>query len=270
MEILSKGLILGKFVTSEYGLTVASFSYNGNSEDEIGMGATTVEEFVGHNPVPVYLGEKYTDKLNLQVTLVKDPSIFHNNLYFYEKDCRSILRLLTGLKGYQWLKLIDRESEEDLWYRARINNVSYKRVGGHIVGIVLNLECDSCFAWSRENSITIHAKANQCFYIYNSTDDLNNYVLPVVSIAPFSAGTIRITNISDSRASEIRNVKSGEKITVDSRRQIISSNLNHESLLDDFNLGWFRLVPEKNEYVADMDAVISFKYRVPRKVGIVG
>lgn len=271
IEILSSNLIWGNFNSSDYGLTIASFSYNGESEDEIGMSISTIEEFIGHNPVPIYLGQKYNDKLHLKITLIKNPRIFNNDeLFFNGKDCRAILRILTGIKGYQWLKMISSILDEDLWYKARINNVSYKRIGGHVVGITFEAECDSCFAWSNEYNITINAKTNLPFYAYNNTDDLNNYVYPTVTIFSSSAGNLSITNISDNNwHSEIKNIKSGEKITMDSKHQIISSNLDHDLLLDDFNLGWIRLVPDRNKYISNMDVTILMKYRVPRKVGIV-
>lgn len=270
IEIFNNELIWGNFRSSDYGLIIGSFSYNGESEDDLGMNISTIEEFIGNNPVPIYLGQKYTDKLKLQITLIKNPCVFHDNLYFNEKDCRTVLRILTGIKGYQWLKLITQILDEDLWYKTRINNVSYKRIGGHVAGIILNAECDSCFAWSSEYNITVNAKANHPFYFFNNTDDLNNYVYPKVSILSSSAGNLSITNISDNNwISEIKNIKSKEKITIDSGHQIISSSLNHELLLDDFNLGWFRLVPDKNEYISNMDINVSMKYRVPRKVGIV-
>ena len=174
IETLIKDIIVGKFKVSDYGLKVGSFSYTGESEDDIGMGISTIEEFIGHNPVPVYLGQKYTDKLRLQITLVKNPSLL--DIYFTEKDCRWVLRTLTGIKGYQWVKLIAYELDEDLWYRARINSVSYERIGGHITGIVLNMECDSCFAWSKEFNITINAIYHDQFYIFIYTVDFNNYV----------------------------------------------------------------------------------------------
>ncbi len=271
IEIFANDLILGSFRASNYGLMVGSFSYNGDSEDDIGMNISTIEEYIGHNPIPVYLEQKYSDKLKLQVTLIKNPCVFYDGLSFSEKDCRSILRILTGGKGYQWLKLITQELDEDLWYRARTNSVSYKRIDGHITGIILNLECDSCFGWSKEYKITIHAEAHHPFYIYNNTDDLNNYVYPTVDIVPFSTGTISVTNLSDnSWCSEIKNIRQNEKITIDSRHQTISSNLAHDLLLNDFNLGWFRLIPDKNEYVSTSNITISMKYRVPRKVGVIG
>lgn len=271
IELFTDDLILGDFRVSSYGLMVGSFSYNGESEDDTGINLSTIEEYVGHNPVPVYLGQKYSDKINLQITLIKNPCIFCDDLYFSEKDCRGILRLLTGAKGYQWLKLITPEPDEDLWYRARTNSVSYKRIDGHIAGLILNLECDSCFAWSKEYEITVQAEADQHFYIYNNTDDLNNYVYPAVDIFPASAGTVSVTNLSDNGwLSEIKNIRQNEKIKIDSKRQIISSSLPHDKLLNDFNLGWFRLAPGQNEYVSNTNITISLKFRVPRKVGIIG
>lgn len=270
MELFFNDFILGTFRASDYGFIVGSFSYGGESEDDIGMSLQTIEEFIGHNPVPVYLGQKYTDKLKPQITLVKNPCIFYEDLYFDEKDCRSILRLLTGIRGYQWLRLIPQRHGENLWYKARINSVSFKRIDGHVAGLILNMECDSCFAWSEEYNVTIHAKAGQHFCIYNSTDDLNNYVYPVVSLRPSSAGLLSITNLSDGNLiSRIDHVQADETITVDSGRQILTSDPAHDLLLDDFNLKWFRLLPGKNEYVTDSDITVSFRYRVPRKAGIV-
>ena len=87
---------------------------------------------------------------------------------------------------------------------------------------------------------------------------------------PSSACILSITNKSDNNwKSEIKNVKANEKIIVDSQHQIISSSLSHNLLLNDFNLGWFRLVPDKNEYTINVNATITLKFRVPRKVGVV-
>lgn len=267
IEILYKDIIFGDFRASEYGLIVGSFTYTGNTEDDIGINTSTIEEFIGHNPISIYLGQKYNNKLRLQITLVKNPR--NKDLYFHEKDCRWINRILSGKKGYQWMKLISYELDEDLWYRARIHSISYRRIGGNITGIVLSMECDSCFAWSKENNITIVAKADQHFYVYNDSDDLNNYVYPYSSIHSSSTGKLIITNISDSWISEINNVKRNEKITIDSQHQIITSSLSHDLLLNDFNLGWIRLIPGKNEYVSNQNITFTLKFRVPRKVGVV-
>lgn len=266
MEIIANNFIYGDFNSSDFGLMAASFS-NGDSEYELGMNIETIEEFVGCNPVPVYLGQKYTDKLNPQVTLIKNPHIYENSMAFTYHECRAVLRKLTGISGYQWMKLIDENITEELWYRARINSVSYKRVGSNIVGIILDMECDSSFAWSAENIIEVNAAANQPFYVFNNTDDINNYVFPKVQITALSDGLLSLTNQSDHWESRIKKVKEHETITLNCKNEILSSSIAHNLLLNDFNLHWIRLLPGKNEYISNMNALLLFNFRVPRKVG---
>lgn len=269
IEIFSKDIIFGNFRASDYGLIPASFSYKGTSEDEIGMKVSTSEEFLGDSPIPVYLGDKYNSKLNFQVTVIKDPCVFYDNMHFAEKDCRWILRELTSKKGYQWMKIIMNDLDEDMWYKAKIQNISYERIGSRIAGLILEFECDSFFAWTSEKNITIRAKANQSFYVYNDSDDLTRYLYPIVSISPSISGTLVITNITDNQVTEIKNIQEKETITIDSMKEMITSNVNHDLLLDDFNLCWPRLTSGKNEYVPNVNMVITIKYRLPRKVGIV-
>ena len=130
--------------------------------------------------------------------------------------------------------------------------------------------CDSCFAWSEEYDVLVNAKANRKFFMFNNTDDFNSYVYPIVELSSVNGGDIILTNISDNnRNTEIKNLKANEKIIIDSKNEIISSSIDHSLLLDDFNLHWIRLVPEKNEYVSNVDVTINFKFRVPRKIGFI-
>lgn len=265
-------MIFGEFRASDHGLIPISFSYGGMSEDGIGMMVTTSEEFIGHSPIPIYLGDKFSEKLKFKVTFGKNPCTFHDDVYFTERDCRWLLRSLTGQRGYQWTKLLMDNEDENLWYRAKVNNVVQAHVGGRVVGMAFEFECDSCFAWSVEKNVTIQASPERTFCIYNDSDDLFGYVLPNVAVSPSSTGTITISNKTDGFVTELRNVQAGEKVIMDSKLETISSSHDHEHLLDDFNLNWIRLLPGKNEYVCSggMDVTITMKYRTPRKVGIVG
>lgn len=269
IELFSKDIIWGNFRASDHGLVPASFSYNGTSEDEIGVTITTSEEFIGNSPIPIYLGDKYNGKLKLQVTVIKNPCVFNDNVYFTEKDCRWLLRELTGKKGYQWMKVIMNDLDEDVWYKAKIQNISYERTWSRVIGIKLEFECDSFFAWTSEKNITIHAEANKPFQIYNDSDDFTRYLYPIVSISPSVSGTFVFTNITDNQATEIKNVQENETITIDSAKEIIESNMNHDLLLNDFNLCWPKLVCGKNECITSINAIITMKYRLPRKVGVV-
>jgi len=270
MEVFGNDWILGNFKASDFGLILASFSYNGESEDELGFKLSTNEEFISNKPIPVYLGDKYEDKLKPQITLCKNPDTYsQKDLYFSEKDCRWILRELTGIRGYQWMKIIDSEESDETWFKAKVNNISYKRVGGNVVGFIIELECDSCYGYSKVFTTRINAKANTPFKLFNNTDDLTNYVLPTVTIKTASAGTFTICNQSDKNwTTEIRNLKANESITIDSEHEILSFYGGiHSSILNDFNLHFVRLVPNENIFITNVDATITFKYRFPRKVG---
>lgn len=267
MEVFGNDLIFGEFRLSDYGMILSSFEYSGVSEDEVGIVIDTIEEFIGDNPIPVYLGDKYTDKIKLQITFSKDPCMYTgNNIYFSEKECRNILRIVTGLKGYQWLKIISDSDEDDIWYRAKITNISAQKINGKVAGLILQMECDSPFGWSNETVIDLNFKANKSIRIHSNTDDLYNYIYPMITIKFNSEGTFVLNNLTDKWATQINNVKKSETITIDSKHEIIASSISHDLLLNDFNLHWVRLLPDENEFITNMDARITFTYRVPRKV----
>ena len=284
MEVFGKDLILGQFRLSDHGMMLASFDSSGESEDDTGISISTIEEFIGGNPTPKYLGDKYTDKIKPKITFVKDPCTHGVNMYFSEKECRNILRTLTGIRGYQWMKVVNDGNEDDIWFRSKIVSISSKRVGSNIVGLILDMECDSPFGWSAETLIDLNFEANKPIRIFSNTDDLYNYIYPVVTITfSFEGDSTKdftLENITDNRKSEIKNVRNGEKITIDSKNEVITSEIDgvkndedttsphiHKLLLNDFtNMNWIRLLPDANELVTNMNARITFRYRVPRKV----
>lgn len=267
MEVFGNDLILGEFRLSDHGMMLASFEYNGTSEDNIGMTRSTIEEFLGDNPIPVYLGDKYTDKIRPQITIVKNPCMYSDDkMHFSEKECRNIFRTMTGIRGYQWMKVINDSDEDDIWFKAKINDINVQKINGVVYGIILIMECDSCFGWSNETNIDLNFKANKSIKIYSNTDDLHNYIYPVVKITATSDGILQLTNITDNQLTEIKNIKKDEVITINSKNEIISSSMSHDLLLDDFNLKWIKLLPDENEFVTNQDMRITFSYRVPRKV----
>lgn len=267
MEIFGKDLIIGEFRLSDYGMILSSFDDQKEKEDEIGFTISTVEEFVGDNPIPKYIGDKYTNKIKPRVTFMKNPCMYNgNNIHFTEKECRNILRAMTGIRGYQWMKVINDNNEDDIWFRSKIVNISSKKIGGLIMGLIIDMECDSSFGWSSETLIDLKFLGEKSVRIYSNTDDLHNYIYPLTTIKFGNDGIFTLTNKTENRVSEIKNVTAGEIISIDSKNEIITSSIDHPLLLNDFNLNWIRLMPDSNELLTNMDAQITFNYRVPRKV----
>ena len=267
MNIWPNDFIYGEFRASDMGLIPGRFDGVDFTEDSIGMGLTVNEQFIGNDPVPVHLGVSCNEKLLLTICLMKNPCVYDDDA-FNEYEIRTILRKVS--RKYQWTKIINEELAEDIWFKCILNGVSYNRLGNKVVGITLSFECDSMYGWSILNTIRLNVEANKPFYVFNNTDELEGYVLPVVTATLSESGNLLVKNLEEDRASEILNIESDEVIVMDCKNKILTSSEPHELLLNDFNMNWIRLIPDKNTFVSNIGGTFVFEFRVPRKVGVVG
>lgn len=273
MKIWGLDAIIGDFQLSNYGLILASFEGVSSKDEELGIEHNTIEEYIGHNPIPIYLGSSFNSKLYPTATLVKDPSINinKNDKYFTEHECREVLRQLTGFRGYKKMQIFSYEFDELLFFNIRISNVRYQKIGGRVAGIILDIECDSQFAWSNDFNYTFNATPNSNLIFFNTSDDLYNYILPKVTIKSNSSiSNLSIINIMDNEwTSTIKSLTANEIITMDSQNNILYSSNSNRIISNDFNMHFIRLVPGKNEFRVNHNIQITFTYKVPRKVGFI-
>jgi len=270
-QIYATDIAIGdEFRASNYGLVVGFVNnYEGNDREETGISVETVEEYIGELPTPIYISQKYSSKLKMELSLVKDPCKYPDP-EITEFEIRGILRQVFGRRGYQWMGLINDNIGDDISYKVRVINVDYQRINSKVVGLILGMECDSQFGYSPEQKININVLANTPFYIYTTSDDLNNYLYPDVIITCQSAGNLIITNNSDNEwVTRINNCGNNEILEINNQKEIITSSNPRPFILNDFNLHWLRLLPDKNEFICSMDANIVFKFRNPRRVGFV-
>lgn len=261
----------GNVKLSDYDLILASFDSNGLSEDDLGMDFETNEEYIGNHSVPTYLGANYAGKLKMTATLVRNPCCA---AYGYGEIplqiCREILKQLTGRKFYQKMILYKEDYEEPIHFRARCVSASYQKLADTVVGIVLELECDSQYAWTEECTKSIRFKAGEEHIVINHSDALDEYLLPKVQI--FSTEPIeelKIINVTDNgRETIIKNVSKLEYIHMDSARSMLSTSIDGKNILNDFNFIFIRLLNGENIFQTSHDVDISFTFSEPRKVGI--
>lgn len=270
MNLFGEDMIIGDFRLSDYGLILASFEDVSESEDELGMNYETVEEYISNNPVPVFIDAKYSEKLRPVVTLVKNTCLLQDD-YFTEHDCRAILRELTGFYGYKTMQVYSNVIDEMLYFNVRINNVKYKKILGKVVGIVLEMECDSQFAWSKEFNYKYDIKAGTLLSFYNISDDLNNYLKPTVKIkASSDIDSLEMVNTSDNNWTTIlKNISANEVITMDCKNEILTSSNEDRLILNDFNMHFLRFVHGINKIQVNSDITLEISFVYPRKVGFV-
>lgn len=270
MEIFGSDVIIGDFRASDFGLVLGAVDYDGSSEDEMGNDITIAEQFIGRNPVPVYLDYSYTEKLKPTITLVRTNCGHLANTPLSEYEIRSILRLITGTVGYKWMKVVTDEISEDTWYRAKVINTALVRVAGIVVGLKIFMECDSQFGYSPIQHADKSVSAYEPFRIFNNSDDIYTYLLPNLKIIMAESGNLEITNNSEPWKTIINNVSNGEIIEINSEKEILTSSISHPNvLLNDFNLHWIRMVNGINEYVTNLNCEMQFSFRLRRKGGFI-
>lgn len=254
-------------------MILASFEATSSKEEELGMNHNSIEEYISNNPVPVFLGSSYNSKLCPIATLVKDPCINYTDdkKYFSEHECREVLRQLTGFRGYKQMQIFSNEFDELLFFNVRVSNVKYQKVGGNVAGIILEMECDSQFAWSNEFNYTFNALSTSNIILFNNSDNLYDYLLPKVTIKSNSdISNLSIINLLDNNwTSTLKSLSANEIVTMDSNNSTLISSNKDRIISNDFNMHFIRLIPGKNEFQVSHDINITFTYRVPRKVGFI-
>jgi hypothetical protein len=271
MVITCDDLIFNEFQMSNYPLV----SGNGSdgvidTTDDMSLAPTATTVFVGDKMSSQYVSHKYEAANEFTVRFAKANCQINDTDTFTENELRTYNRLLTGKKGYSWLKIVNKSAmETDYYYRAIVSKIEYERLGYDIVGYDVTFLCDGGMAYSEEQTITVAAKADIPFYIFSNSDDLYGYMLPTVKIKTSTAGTLTLTNSTDSWSSTIDNMNANETVTFDCKNELLTSSRTRTYILNDFNLHWPRILPGKNEYVCNMNATITFTFRANRKVGFV-
>lgn len=270
MNLFGEDMIIGDFKISDYGLILASFEEDSNTEEDLGMNHETIEEYISENPVPIYIGAKYSEKLRPIATVIKNPDILQEQ-HFTEHECRMILRELTGFYGYKRMQIYSNELDELLYFNVRINNVKYKKVSGNVVGIIFEMECDSHFAWSKEFNYKYEIKSGTILSFYNISDDLNNYLKPTVKIKSNSdIEKLEIINLTDNNWTTVfKDIKANEEIIMDCKNEIITSSIEDRIILNDFNMHFMRFVSGINKIQVNGDITLDISFVYPRKVGFV-
>ena len=271
MVITCDDFLFEDFHMSDYGLICWNGS-DGEIDDtaDMAMTPTITTVFTGESSNSKFVSQKYENNPEFTIKMTKAFCGNSELNYFTENELRMYNRLLTGKAGFSWLKLVNNEvMETDFYYRASVSRIEYERLGYHVVGYDVTFELDGGMAYSEEQTITIRATANKKFYIYCNSDDLHNYTLPMITITASAADTLTLTNNTDSWNSVMENMTAQEKLTIDSKNELLGSSRARTYILNDFNLHWPRLMPGKNEYVCSQNATITFIFRAARKVGYV-
>ncbi len=149
-----------------------------------------------------YFYDEWSDTLSFELDIIKDTCKFDNQkeMEFAKEEIRKITRWLTSSHTPEWINFeYSAEYDNDgRNYCGWFNNIETFVVGGIVYGLKLSFKCTTPFAYTDTIEKTITVTKNYVVdMISNESDDLEDYVYPILKIHPNSDGEIFIANTTD-------------------------------------------------------------------------
>lgn len=273
-----------------------SFTYNGySSEDfdlafgtadgaitDVKMGLKRSSEHSGitkYRLVPNHSGTKYDEVLEFEISLIRDPCKIVNvgDDRFTRSQISEINAWLTSPRFPQLLHFTyndnDLKDDMDVFYFATFTQVNASAYGD-IYALKYTVTCNAPFAFSNEIIRTISSNYSNGgeLRIFNTSDEQEINIFPVVVINPTATGKVTIENRTQGKSVTIDCLRDNI-VTIDNDKLRISDSTGkliklHDLGLDDVgSLYWFSLSYGINDIYITGDAEITISYREPRKVG---
>lgn len=218
---------------------------------------------------------------------VAEPQIYmvkKNYEPYTQKEVRQILRWLTGRRQCSWLKMYDEDGSEIVQFFGRFTVVDEKIADSRVIGFVCTFSATSPWGYSPLRTIERRFTNTEILLLQNDTDDLDSLVRPYFTIQPTSAiSQLTITNETTNRRTVFKDIKAGEKITIDSQNMLVYSD-NALRMIGQDMYGivdgdyvtnypvWIEFSPGDNKLIIDTggeggEVSYSLSYRYPIKVG---
>lgn len=213
-----------------------------------------------------FYGAQYTAPLEWNLSIMKDPCKFMNNIYLTNEDERMVYNWLQKRDGYHWFCFCEKDEDAEIYFRVKIN-LQPHFIGGRTAGFNMTVTADSAFGYTKLKKKVGSLSSSSPLIIYVDTDT-KGYLLPEFNIT--GSGSFYISNDSD----PVRN-KANEKaaeFTGASGTMYMNSEYGILDGLDlsNFSCRFLRLVDGKNVFTTNSTGAIKMEifYREVRRVAI--
>lgn len=225
-------------------------------------------------------GSKYTEQIELQITMVKSDYTDITNI-----EKRELLRWLSSKKKASWLELYDEDYGQIINYFGRFTSIDEKTADSRVIGLIATFTSPFSYGFSPLREIKQTFIGSDAIIIQNDSDVLDDYVNPYFTITPNKA--IELLSIKNNNANTItyiKNLKANETLTLDNENKIAFTNDTYRVMGTDFygdidgyitNYPVFiKLEPGVNTLFIDTmnsecECSYSLSYRCPIKLGSV-
>ena len=262
---------------SDYGLMICSFGDSGGVESVLsGADITFTQKKPSGSPYFNLYSAQYETMYSTTFQVCRNPcyNIYeYDDMYLSMEEVSSVQRWLSR-KEYHKFKIYQDYFNEIFWNATftckQIN------LGGYVLGLELTLYTDAPYAYRDEIELEYKCtSSSRTFDLYDISDEIG-FIYPDMEIELLQNGTgsgrlFMLSNSKDKYTFQINGCVSGEKLTIDGRNLILSSNLR-SSLADSFNYRFPKIINEyrdnKNTFTSNINCNIRFKYSPIAKVGL--
>ena len=254
---------------SDYDMMIGALNGSGGSEI-VSSGADIVFNQIcpsGSGFFNLY-SSAYQEPFTTTFQVMKNPCKCRGKYYLSPMEVSHIQRWLCQ-KNYNRFKIFQ-EGYEDIHWNAVFSSRQVM-LNGHIAGLELTLYTDAPYAYLDQMKYAFHCTKNVPGTLYDTSDELGS-IYPDVLIIINEPGIFKLENSMDNKVTEIRNVISGEAITIHGRNQTISSSNPDHKIFSDFNWFFPRIINtyqnNRNAFTASLECDVTFTYSPIRKVGL--
>ena len=217
---------------------------------------------------------KYTEVLTTTFQVCKKGCLLDQDDYYFSLDeIRLINRWLLRTDSYKKFKIYCESvpGYEDVFFNAYINSVNPIRINGGTVGFEITATTDKPYGYFETKTMnfefTDDAKALQCIDV---SDEIGSSY-PVFTLTMKSGGDLILSNLFSHKTMKITGCQSGEVITIDSKKRIISSSVRAD-IIKYFNFCWLDIANDEydclNTYKSNLNCTMKIEYNPVAKVGL--
>ena len=146
---------------------------------------------------------------------------------------------------------------------GRVTNVWTHKMDSRVIGLIIEFTSISPFAVSPVQKVVKSIGGSTQITLSNMSDDVDSYVYMKTTFTS-SGGSLVLTNNATGEKTEIKNLSSGEIVTLHNNQMILSDKPTRV-FGDDFNWHFPRLVYGENVFSASGSGTITFEYTYPIK-----
>lgn len=258
--IIGEGFTYNGINTVENNYILASLNTHNISAYSVGLSKDIETDTTGLNPLNKIKSVKYSKPLEFGTQIFKN-----NGEIFNINEIETISTWLDVARYTPLCPIID-GNISSYYYNCIPRESLYIYNGHDVVGIEIKFVCDAPYAWEYFSITTVINKPDSIIEFNNTSDDIINDILPILTIVKNGTGEFSIVN-SDDVEFNLSEIMNSETIVFNEQNMTFTSSINNRNMYDVYNRKLLRLKSGVNTLTVNGNCTLTISGKFARKVG---